>query len=132
MEFRRTAHRKNRLSRDIFRPFLPFRLQADCCHHRFVAYDAATAKVVLFSGSGPLNDTWLYDGTNWSQASTESRPLARYGAAVTYDSMSGKIVLVGGAGAFDDGGAEPNYFFCKILASKTAKSLHPFINEPSG
>jgi hypothetical protein len=35
-----------------------------------MAYDAARGQVVLFGGydgSGYLNDTWVWDGTNWVQ-----------------------------------------------------------------
>ena len=44
-----------------------------------LGYDALNKKVVVFGGtqqnSGPfLGDTWVWDGTNWSQGDVESTP----------------------------------------------------------
>jgi len=78
-----------------------------------MAYDPATKKVVLFGGSQftgtfDLNDTWVWDGSDWRQVSTSNAPdprrwdtqgLAAFGSA-------GKVVLFGGynsyGGAFAD------------------------------
>ena len=53
------------------------------------AYDANLQRVVLFSGiqaqSNPVDDiTWLWDGTNWTDASPATSPLARGGAAMEW------------------------------------------------
>ena len=35
-----------------------------------MVFDAARGQIVLFGGydpSGPFNDTWVWDGTNWTQ-----------------------------------------------------------------
>jgi hypothetical protein len=57
-------------------------------------------KLVLFGGASngdePLADTWIYDGTTWTQASPATSPPARSAASMTYDSSTGKIVLFGG------------------------------------
>ncbi|HKU24899.1 MAG TPA: kelch repeat-containing protein, partial [Candidatus Sulfotelmatobacter sp.] len=48
-----------------------------------MAYDAATGQVVLFGGatappnSTRLGDTWLWNGTNWTQATPVNSPPAR-------------------------------------------------------
>ena len=70
-----------------------------------MAYDAAHQQVVLFGGfsSGPpfvagttWGDTWVWDGTNWTQKSPQSSPSARTGAAMVYDAAHGQVVLFGG------------------------------------
>jgi pyruvate/2-oxoacid:ferredoxin oxidoreductase beta subunit len=57
-----------------------------------MAYDAARGQVVLFGGlgsSGRLNDTWVWDGTNWVQKFPGNAPPARYGHAMAYDAARG-------------------------------------------
>jgi len=66
-----------------------------------MAYDSARGKVVMFGGFGgisigSLNDTWEYDGVNWTEVTTTSIPIARQGQAMTYDSVRGKVVMFGG------------------------------------
>jgi uncharacterized protein (TIGR03437 family) len=69
-----------------------------CCHA--MAYDSTHGQVVLFGGESIkveiLNDTWLWDGTNWSQANPANSPAARYNTAMAYDSAHGLTVLFGG------------------------------------
>ncbi len=68
-----------------------------------MAYDAARGQVVLFGGinpnSGVLNDTWVWDGSNWTQKSTQTSPPAREGHAMAYDIVRGQVVLFGGLDA---------------------------------
>ena len=54
--------------------------------------------VLLFggSGSGLLNDTWIWDGSNWTLQSPAARPDARYSHSMVYDSAHKQIVLFGG------------------------------------
>ena len=65
------------------------------------------ANVVMFGGLnlGPpgtfnqfnaLADTWVWNGTDWTQVSTPVTPSARYGASMTYDFATGSAVLFGG------------------------------------
>ena len=74
-----------------------------------MAYDAAHGQVVLFGGSSftpnssgfggtstPLNDTWVWDGVNWTQKSPKSSPAARRDAVMAYDGAHGQVVLFGG------------------------------------
>jgi len=69
-----------------------------------MAYDAARGQVVLFGGFAPnffngfWNDTWVWDGTNWTQKSPANRPLLRAGQAMAYDAARGQVVLFGGGG----------------------------------
>ena len=71
-----------------------------------MAFDAATNQVVLFGGisnatAAPLNDTWVWNGTNWSQVITAHQPPARSMHTMAYDPINQQIVMFGG-----DGGSE--------------------------
>ncbi|MGB9236032.1 MAG: kelch repeat-containing protein [Terriglobales bacterium] len=74
---------------------------ARCCFA--MAYDAAHGNVVLFGGYNPfvggpdLNDTWVWDGANWTQASPAVSPPARCCLAMAYDAAHGNVVLFGGS-----------------------------------
>jgi hypothetical protein len=67
-----------------------------------MAYDAAQKEVVLFSGlpgPGPFyvsDQTWVWDGNNWTLQSPPNVPLGRYGAAIAYDGASQQVVMFGG------------------------------------
>lgn len=58
-----------------------------------MAYDAARGQIVLFGGAGPpvnfapgsLNDTWVWDGSNWTQKTPQTSPPARQHCAMVYD-----------------------------------------------
>jgi hypothetical protein len=70
-----------------------------------MAYDSARNKVVLFGGitcpHSPcidLDDTWTWDGTDWTQeAPVTSSPPGRHDAQMSYDSSTESVVLFGGA-----------------------------------
>jgi hypothetical protein len=67
-----------------------------------MVYDSARQRIVLFGGysyiDGPLfhNDTWEWDGTNWTQMSPGNSPQGRSRHAMAYDSARGVTVLFGG------------------------------------
>ena len=72
-----------------------------------VAYDSARQRVVLLGGytAGSIqfadsNDTWIWDGADWSQVWTsplpESMPGAREAPAMAHFSDLGQIILFGG------------------------------------
>lgn len=74
-----------------------------------MAYDPASNQLVLFGGStgaNVLNDTWVWDGSNWSQVadngalgcttSCPNSPPARAGASLAYDPDLGELVLFAG------------------------------------
>src|SRR5580698_10330873 len=56
-----------------------------------MVYDAAQGQVVMFGGatsaqgSSRLNDTWFWNGTNWSTVTPATIPPARSSAAMAYD-----------------------------------------------
>ena len=55
---------------------------------------APCGRAVLFGGDG-LDDTWVFDGTNWSQVLPSTSPPARIGGCMA--AVAGKLVLFGGA-----------------------------------
>ena len=75
-----------------------------------MAFDSTRAVTVLFGGydqaifdtNGWLeglqffDDTWEYDGVNWSQISPNTVPQARKGQAMAFDSVRNRIVMYGG------------------------------------
>ncbi|HEY9072701.1 MAG TPA: NHL repeat-containing protein, partial [Desulfobaccales bacterium] len=66
-----------------------------------MAYDASYGLVVLFGGGGAnissfLNDTWMWDGNNWTQESQASSPPGREDATMAYDASYGQVVLFSG------------------------------------
>jgi hypothetical protein len=64
-----------------------------------MAYDAARGEMVLFGGGGEdfemLGDTWTWDGSTWTQASTTG-PSPRFPSAIAYDVAREKVLLFSG------------------------------------
>ena len=63
------------------------------------AYDPVSRNVVMFGGYnsyGQLDETWMYDGTNWKHAVEYVHPSARASASMVYDAKLKKIVMFGG------------------------------------
>jgi len=66
-----------------------------------IVFDESRSRVVLFGGSkgglqNPSNETWEYDGVDWSQVVTAESPVARRFAAFAYDKNRKRVVLFGG------------------------------------
>ncbi|MBI4712807.1 MAG: hypothetical protein HY762_05855 [Planctomycetes bacterium] len=67
-----------------------------------MVYDQARGKVVLFGGYnlpqniGWLDDTWEWDGINWTQKFPYNNPYPRHYFAMAYDSARQKAVIFGG------------------------------------
>ncbi len=73
-----------------------------------IAFDPTRGNAVLFGGESMSlgaapptwqNDTWSWDGSSWSHATTVRSPVGRAGAVLTADGPSGGLVLFGGSGA---------------------------------
>lgn len=66
-----------------------------------MAFDAAHGESVMFGGrnatGAQLDETWLWNGARWLQATPAVRPPAREGAAMAYDVARRRLVLFGGA-----------------------------------
>jgi len=67
------------------------------------AFDEARDEVVVFGGIGEteieevvLDDTWTFDGTNWTQHTPASAPSHRRGAVMAYDAQREEVLLFGG------------------------------------
>ncbi|MGB7266476.1 MAG: kelch repeat-containing protein, partial [Terracidiphilus sp.] len=78
-----------------------------------MVYDAALGQVVLFGGvgntapgsNGFFNDTWVWNGTNWTQESPATSPSGRDYAAMAYYAPGNLVVLFAGdnsTGVLDD------------------------------
>jgi len=66
-----------------------------------LVYDKVQKKVIMFGGATfgpttPNNETWEYDGTDWTLLSPATSPTARYGAGMAYDESRNITVLAGG------------------------------------
>jgi len=68
-----------------------------------MAYDSARGVTVLFGGDDEYrqDDTWEWDGTDWTVRATTNKPAIRYLHAMAYDSSRGVTVLFGGNGNFN-------------------------------
>ena len=69
-----------------------------------MVYDSARGQVVLFGGSSNAgngdnsnNETWVWDGTDWTQKSPVNNPTPRHAHAMAYDAARARVVLFGGA-----------------------------------
>lgn len=71
-----------------------------------MAYDAAHGQVVLFGGlstSGkPMNDTWIWNGSNWTQRSPANSPSIRELGMMACDPATSEVVLFGGSNGSDN------------------------------
>ncbi|MFH1421592.1 MAG: kelch repeat-containing protein [Planctomycetota bacterium] len=75
-----------------------------------MAYDSDREIVVMFGGfdssAGEYkNDTWEWDGTNWTAQSPANNPSARAYHSMTYDSEHNKVIMFGG---YDDISGDKN------------------------
>ncbi len=67
-----------------------------------MAYDSVRGVTVLFGGisnptsPAPLNDTWEWNGSNWTQRTPAASPPGRAAHAMAFDSARGVVVLFGG------------------------------------
>ncbi len=79
---------------------------------RMFTYDEQNNNVVLFSGGNPTSyptnwqETWVWDGTDWTQLSPATQPSARDLSNVAWCPNQNRVVLFGGrlaaGGAADD------------------------------
>jgi len=67
-----------------------------------MAFDGASQTTLVFGGttnqssSGSVDDTWSWDGANWTLLSPATRPSPRRGSALGYHAASGRTVLFAG------------------------------------
>jgi len=60
-----------------------------------VAYDSRLEQVVVF-GAGGVNDTWTFDGREWTQRIIPTAPAAPGGAVFMDDPVNRRMLLIGG------------------------------------
>jgi hypothetical protein len=74
-----------------------------------MVYDSARGHTLMFGGAqtglGNYNDTWTWNGTNWTLLNPATRPSARPGIELACDTLRGVVVLYGGGNASPFGGA---------------------------
>ncbi|HEY5937311.1 MAG TPA: kelch repeat-containing protein, partial [Kofleriaceae bacterium] len=82
----------------FWRPSLP----GPTMRFRHAMAYASPTSVVLFGGigetSGPLDDTWVWDGDRWQQPVLMPRPGARHDHAMVYDAIRRYSIVVDGQG----------------------------------
>ena len=72
-------------------------------YRQAMCYDLLRSRVVCYGGVGggtfgfPSNETWEYDGVNWTNMTTSPNPGALDRPAMCYHAGLGKAVLFGGA-----------------------------------
>lgn len=70
-----------------------------------MAYDAARGEIVLFGGYdgdfNALDDTWVFDGSSWEEATPQRRPPARVESAMAFDPAEERITVYGGENEVD-------------------------------
>jgi len=80
-----------------------------------MVFDSARGVTLLFGGNpviaggsgSPLNDTWEWNGTNWTQRTPATAPPGRYLHAMAYDGVRHVTVLFGGGGSIPQYGFPP-------------------------
>ncbi len=78
-----------------------------------LAFDPVRNRTILFGGDhfqpyelSDTNDTWEWDGSQWTRDWTAAAPSVRAGQSMVYDSALGRMVLFGGFNA----GVSPNTY----------------------
>jgi hypothetical protein len=93
------------------------------------AFDVSTPGVAIFGGLGAsqLNDTWIWNGTSWSQATnTTIVASARQHGAMVYDTAARRLVLYGGR---DVRGVSPELWTGNVTSSSAWPA--PILVTPS-
>ncbi len=67
-----------------------------------MVFDEDRNVIVLFGGMGEVNgsevnDTWEYDGIDWTKIETPDKPPVRNGAGMIYDTYRNRVVVFGGS-----------------------------------
>jgi len=93
-----------------------------------MAYDDSRGRIVLFGGTNGTthafsNDTWEWNGTNWTHMHPQSSPPARYNHAMAYDSVAKKIVMFGGYGNY--GESNDTWTYDGINWTNVASAISP-------
>ncbi|MBK8974901.1 MAG: hypothetical protein IPM29_03165 [Planctomycetes bacterium] len=73
-----------------------------------LAYDMARRRIVLFGGAvevpggmTTVNDTWTWDGVDWTRQDPATSPPVRWAHSMAYDALRQQVVLFGGSTGSD-------------------------------
>jgi hypothetical protein len=69
-----------------------------------MTYDPATGTTMLFggtTGTGALNDTWEWDGSDWAEDNPTTSPSPRTSPGLAFDPVNDDMLLFGGRGPSD-------------------------------
>jgi len=106
----------------------------DSIHSRIVLFGGRQAKTTLEGEISLLNDTWVWEDSNWRAVSTPNAPDARHLFAMTYDSARDRVVLFGGAHHTADGklfeAEYDTWEFDGTTWTKVAVAEEPKVNFP--
>ncbi len=98
-----------------------------------MAYDASRKETVLFGGAGcldycvqDLGDTWIWDGSSWTNVVPPASPSPRTYPLMAYDAARHDVVLFGGIG--DSGSSSETWTWDGTTWTMQSPSQHP----PSG
>lgn len=80
-----------------------------------------------FNQFNVLGDTWIWDGTDWTQVTLSTTPPARYGASMAYDPATGNAVLFGGQDALGRFLSDTWLFNRRSLCTKFGACLFGFV-----
>jgi hypothetical protein len=95
-----------------------------------MAYDAARGKMVLFGGRNNngaqlVNETYTWDGTNWTQLAPANRPPARTGHFMAYDTEADRVVVYGGTSNNQNGKLSDTWTWDGTTWTQLALNLEP-------
>ena len=82
-----------------------------------MACNPFTNTLMLFGGYGGtgtgtmFNDTWSYDGANWTQLTPPTSPTAKFYMDIVYDSSRGVFVMYGGNATYTSPGVNETWEF---------------------
>ncbi len=105
-----------------------------------MAFDPVRQQIVLYggldAGSAVRDDTWVWDGSAWTELSLATQPPARRGATMAMDPHRQQVVLYGGRDAdspLDDTWIWDGTTWTEIDATPTppARSAHAMAYDPA-
>ena len=82
-----------------------------------MAYDSNHSKTIVFGGksgttttnSAEYNDTWTFDGNDWTQVNTPNAPQARIYTGAAFNPIRDRMIIFGGTNISADGKTTTNF-----------------------